>query len=303
MADVGGAILGGTSLLGALLGSKGSKDAAKEQAGAANQASALQAQAEREAIAEQRRQFDLTRQDLSPWMKQGTQALSELGSLLGIGPSPVDVNTARNQLANLEAYTPAQVKAWGAKYFPQQNAVTAWNNYKTKLRGDISAGQRGDDYGSLMDDFNAQDFLANKDPGYQFRMDEGLKAINAMAANRGSLDSGATLKALNEYGQDYASNEYQNAWNRDAANKQSKFNMLSGVSGTGQNTATSLGGFGANTAGNIGNIRTNTAQSIAENYLGAGNARAAGTVGAANAWGNALNNIGSYYQLQRLLRS
>lgn len=52
------------------------------------------------------------------------------------------------------------------------------------------------------------------DPGYQFRLDEGTKAIERSAAARGNVLSGAALKSLSRYGQDYASNEYTNFLNR-----------------------------------------------------------------------------------------
>ena len=60
--------------------------------------------------------------------------------------------------------------------------------------------------------FSLADFL--KDPGYEFRLAEGEKGINRAAAARGMWDSGATGKALTRYGQDYASGEYGNAYNR-----------------------------------------------------------------------------------------
>lgn len=52
------------------------------------------------------------------------------------------------------------------------------------------------------------------DPGYQFRMSEGLKALERSAAARGILSSGQTLKDITRFGQDTASQEYQNAFSR-----------------------------------------------------------------------------------------
>jgi hypothetical protein len=56
--------------------------------------------------------------------------------------------------------------------------------------------------------------LLEEDPGYQFRLDEGSKALQRSAAARGTLRSGATLKGLIDYGQNTASEEYQRAYNR-----------------------------------------------------------------------------------------
>lgn len=46
--------------------------------------------------------------------------------------------------------------------------------------------------------------------GYQFRLGQGISAIEQSGAARGLLNSGATMKALNEYGQGLASSEFQN---------------------------------------------------------------------------------------------
>jgi len=47
-------------------------------------------------------------------------------------------------------------------------------------------------------------------PGYQFRMNQGLQAMERSAAAKGNLLSGNTLAAAQEYGQGMASQEYQN---------------------------------------------------------------------------------------------
>ena len=52
------------------------------------------------------------------------------------------------------------------------------------------------------------------DPGYQFRLDQGRKQLEASAAGRGLLRTGGTLKGLMDYGQNAASQEYGNVFNR-----------------------------------------------------------------------------------------
>jgi hypothetical protein len=71
------------------------------------------------------------------------------------------------------------------------------------------------------DDFSYQEFVAptgqealSNDPGYQFRLDQGRKALEASAAHKGTLRSGATLKGLMDYGQGAASQEYKNVYDR-----------------------------------------------------------------------------------------
>ncbi len=62
--------------------------------------------------------------------------------------------------------------------------------------------------------------------GYQFRLGQGISAIEQSAATRGLLSSGSTLKGLAEYGQGLASSEFQNY-----------LQALSGAEGTGLSAA------------------------------------------------------------------
>lgn len=102
------------------------------------------------------------------------------------------------------------------------------------------------------------------DPGYQFRLDEGNKAIAAAASARGGNDSGRAMKELTRYGQDYASNEYNNAYNR-------QYSRLAGLAGIGQQTNTQNAQLGSTYANNV-----------SQNQIGLGNASAANTIGASN---------------------
>jgi hypothetical protein len=56
---------------------------------------------------------------------------------------------------------------------------------------------------------------ALNDPGYQFRVQQGTAALQNAAAAKGTLADSGTLKALQDYGQGAASQEYQNVWARD----------------------------------------------------------------------------------------
>lgn len=59
---------------------------------------------------------------------------------------------------------------------------------------------------------NASDVL--KDPGYQFRLGQGQQSLEQSAAARGLLNTGGTLKDLIGYGQNFASQEYGNVYDR-----------------------------------------------------------------------------------------
>lgn len=142
--------------------------------------------------------------------------------------------------------------------------------------------------GEFNRNFGMADFQA--DPGYAFRQAEGQKAIDNSAASRGSALSGATLKALTRFGQDTASSEYQNSYNRWNNDVSNRFNRISGVAGTGQQATQQIGAYGQSTAGNIAQGNMNTANNVASNTIQAGNARASGYVGMANALTGGVNN-------------
>jgi hypothetical protein len=148
-----------------------------------------------------------------------------------------------------------------------------------------------DTTGSLTKPFS---FDISKDPGYQFRLDEGTKAVENSAAARGSQLSGATLKELLRYGSDYASGEFNAAFQRDQATKGQIYSMLTGGAGIGIGATNTGVNAGTQTASNIGNTLT-----------GIGNAQAAGTIGQANAITGgitgATNNISQAYLLKNIL--
>lgn len=122
------------------------------------------------------------------------------------------------------------------------------------------------------------------DPGYQFRLDEGLNGVEASAAARGGALGGRALKELTRYGQGFASNEYGNAFNRFQTERSNRFNRLASLAGIGQTSA--------NTTGQIG---TQVASGVAGNEIAAGNARASGYVGQANAITGVGNTLGTLY--------
>jgi hypothetical protein len=138
-----------------------------------------------------------------------------------------------------------------------------------------------------------------EDPGYQFRLTEGLKALDRSAAARGGLISGAATKAATRYGQDMASNEYTNAFNRYQQEREARLGPLRTLTGMGGTTASNLGAAGQTNASNIGNLTTAGANATAEGYMGAANARASGYMGTANAINSGLSNYLGYQNNQQ----
>ena len=98
-----------------------------------------------------------------------------------------------------------------------------------------------------------------QDPGYAFRMSEGMKGLERSAAARGGLLSGGTLKGIQRYGQDMASQEYQNAFNRYGIERERRLNPLQSLAGVGQTTSQQLGAAGTQFANTMGNIGINNA--------------------------------------------
>ena len=129
---------------------------------------------------------------------------------------------------------------------------------------------------------SAQEALENR-PGFQFRVRQGVKALDNSAAARGMTQSGAQIKAALQYGQDYGSNEYDKELNR-----------LSVARGGGQTAtrdtnqaAAQYGATAASNAFNLGNARASA-------YNRQGQASADAISGVADAAGRGVNAYGQY---------
>jgi len=135
----------------------------------------------------------------------------------------------------------------------------------------------------------AQQFL-QMDPGYGFRLSEGMKAMDRQAAARGGLISGGALRAAQRYGQDLGSQEFGAAYNR-----------LAGLADVGPRAAGVMSGLGQNFAGQYGQNLMAGGQAAAQGMLGAGSARGSAYIGGANALTGALGQYLNYNQNQQLM--
>jgi hypothetical protein len=127
--------------------------------------------------------------------------------------------------------------------------------------------------------FGMQQFQA--DPGYGFRMSEGMKALERSAAARGLLQSGGTLKDITRFGQNLASAEYENAFSRYLSEREARMDPYRYLTGVGQAAA----------AGQAANVGT-TGAALADIAAQRGNVQAAQYMGNANAIGSAIGGIG-----------
>jgi hypothetical protein len=142
-------------------------------------------------------------------------------------------------------------------------------------------GYGGSGYGGGFMPPTAQQAL-DDDPGYAFRQQQGQQAIERSAAARGTLLTGGTAKALQNYAQGLASQEYGNVYGR----RLGEYRNYTGDMFNLANMGLSAAGAGAGANSSYGNAGS-------ELITGMGNADAAGQVGSANAWNNAMGNIGN----------
>jgi hypothetical protein len=225
----------GAVVASAVIGGNAASSAAKTQANATKDAAGLQYQAFKDQQAAQ-----------EPFRQGGMAAQNRLMTLLGIGGQDM---RAKDPIFGV----PGGIQPVDSKGNP------------TGLQVDSSSA----DYGKYARDFGMSDFRA--DPGYQFRLSEGLKALDRQAAARGGLISGAALKAAQGYGQEQASQEYTNAFNRYQTNRANQLNPLQSLMGAGQSAVNQVGQAGQTYANNAGELGMQGSAARASGYLGTAN--------------------------------
>ena len=144
--------------------------------------------------------------------------------------------------------------------------------------------------GYLQHQFNPADLQAGLAPNYDFQLQQGQQASNAMANVGGGLIGGNAFQGMQNRTQDIAAGAYQNAFNNYQSQRTGIYNTLASIAGIGQTGQTQT-----NTAG------TNATNAIGQLGVGAAGAQASGTLGAATAYGNAINGAGNAYMLSNYL--
>lgn len=206
----------------------------------------------------------------SPYTGTGRAALNEIGRLMGWGQ--LETQGGHDDWRwSTDPYGGSQA---GKTVAPDASRINA-------LAGVVPQPQ----FDELKTPWNFE-----ADPGYQFRLSEGQKALDRTAAAKGKLLSGAQLKASQDFNQGLASQEYGNWWDRytgsvqfnnakrqqDYGNKYGAYtnvlNMLTGMAGQGQASAAGQAGVNSGLASNIGNAFVNAGISGGQ-AMGAGYAR------------------------------
>jgi hypothetical protein len=198
----------------------------------------------------------------------------------------------------------------------------------------IDAAKNDPNYGRLAQQFQFDTYTPDKfsytgedlykDPSYQFRLEQGQKALDRQGAAAGRFLSGRQLQASSNYNQGAASQEFQNAYSRalgtfstNEGNRSNAFNTNQGnrfnayqanfnnsvnpllaLSGAATLGSQNLGSAGAAYAGQVGNNLTNQANATGAAGIASANTISSGLTGAVNGYQqnqllNSLLNRGS----------
>lgn len=223
--------LAGGSIGATAIGANSAKKAADAQTAAADSANATQ-----------RYIFDENTKLTEPWREAGQNALAPLMSMAGIG---------RDLYFTDRGLPMRSTNVDGVLGWEMEIAPNRWQAGKRTFETE-------EDQRAYMDRYK---FGVENTPGYEFRHEEGMKAIERMAAARGLRLSGGALKEAGRFADGMASQEFDQQYNR-----------LAGIAGIGQTATSQQAAMGQSYANNV-----------SQNTLAAGQARASGYQGVNNA--------------------
>lgn len=241
-----GAVAGGAIAAG------GAKSAGKAAAAAADRASEVQQQTYQE-----------NKQTLAPYVQAGLPATTNINALLGLDDGSANYEQYLPQRTGMGAPGITMGGMFGGMDLGQfgQPSYTPEEIAAAKAQAVTANRQRANDA------FNAY----RTSTGYDFRMNEGMRALNSGYAGAGTIKSGAAIRAANDYGQGMASQEFGNYLN---------------AIGTQQ-------GVGLNAAGAQAGVATNYANSLGNIYQQNGANQANAALASASAMGGAINGAAS----------
>ena len=224
-------------------------------------------------------------------MPQGVgEIINSVADIFGQGPASKQANAVESAAQKGADAASQSLNLQREMFNKQIELQEPWRaagvNALTKMRG-------GDYSAPPTFAFN---YNQNTDPGTQFRLQQGLNAMNATAAARGGLISGNALKAGQDYGQAQGSQEYQNAFNRyltsyNAGTNQANtmYNRSASLAGIGQTATNQLGSQAGQYGANAGNIAMTAGANAGNAQLALGNIRGSQY----GNYGNALGKLGS----------
>lgn len=257
-AVIGGAIAGVGAIGSAVIGSSAAKSAAN--------ASSQAAQA---AAAEQRAARDKAYNTLQPYIQAGVPATNTINALLGLGGSagtPGLPDYAAYVRANPDLATDFQKVAAKFNNDPEAYGQYHWNKYGQFEAGRSMPTTGGTAATSAQDAQSAatQAFDQYKNStGYQFRVNEGMRAVNSGYAGAGTIKSGAAIKAASDHGQGMATQEFGNYLNALGNQQSLGYQAGSSAAGVGTQSANSLGSIYMQNGANQANAALAGAQNTA----------------------------------------
>ena len=215
--------------------------------------------------------------------------------LLGFGPASKQAGAtryaadigARSQAEAIAAQREARDQQIALQEPYRQAGLTGQNRLMELLGLGGNTGATG--YGQYSRDFGMQDF--QQDPGYAFRLSEGLKQLGSQARAQGGAGGGRTMMGIQNYAQGLASQEYGNAFNRYQTNRQNQLAPLGSLMSSGQAAASGQVGSQGQYGANVGNLMMTGGANQANAALMQGN------IGAQqfNTLGRGLNQAQSMY--------
>lgn len=200
--------------------------------------------------------------NFTPFMQTGNAAMGQVNALLGIPDGSTEGGTDWNAFVDSD---PWRVSDYNTHYADRMSKAEYG---KFNYNYDMNRGRAADpNYGGFdLSRYtvapgqagaaarNAFDTYRNS-TGYQFRLGEGMNALNSGYAGRGVVQSGAAMRAAQEYGQNFASAEFNNY-----------LGALTGQQGVGLSATSALAGVGQNYVNNV-TANNNSAGSAAANAL------------------------------------
>ena len=132
------------------------------------------------------------------------------GAIAGVASAGIGLASSLSQKGAVAGGQSSANAAQGAALEQARNDLGPW-----RTTGGNALGVAGDLSGANgVDAARAAQGNFLESPGYQWQLGEGLRAIDAGAAAKGMLRSGATLKAEEAYGQGLAKQDFANYYNR-----------------------------------------------------------------------------------------
>jgi hypothetical protein len=258
----------GSSIAGGLIGASGAKGAAKDQSATG--------------IAVGNSIDKATGGAIEAGYNGLTQANAAMDTGLAGSTGALATGVLAGNAALQQSQDDANYALWGARDTANGVQKGVYDSTLAGLDPYRKAGAQGvTDLASFMapGGGGTKDFSFQADPGYDFRMAEGAKALERSSAGR--VLGGRAAKEMNRYGQDYASNEYGKAFDRFRANRSDQYGMLSGLSkigldseqlagGAGNHYADAVGGADLATGARTADVMTKTGAGLSDNDMRGG---------------------------------